>query len=641
RWDLRAETGRTNWQLEPPTNYTTCDSVKQVAKDAAGNFVWPGCQGVDRGTVLTDNPLRRDPNALRVGDVRRLSSSVRGGGDRFSYFVSGEADMEEGVFYNNFSRRRSVRANFTVNPLSVLDFQITSNFLQTKIRLPYGDESANGLLLSAARGRPGRVSTVGEGWATINPLQSNAYRNLTGSDRMIFSGTANYRPREWFRNRLTVGIDFSSNLAELLSEPGAADVPSGLAAQRVPRQHIYTVDYAGNVIRDLSQALESTTSVGVQVTAKRFETLFASGTGLGAPDVTLIGTAQTISGSNTFSANNSVGYFVQQQMALHNRLFLTGALRADDNSSFGQDFDLIVYPKASFSWVLSEEPGLQGFFNRIASDNFKLRAAWGQAGRAPDPYSATQTYTIDRVTLANGSTGSGLRVSAYGNPDLHAERGQEFELGFDAGFFEGRGSLEATYYNKRMKDVIVATAVAGSSGFGTGNPTLSSRLDNLGETLNYGLELGVGVTPIQRRSLTWESRLSLSTNRNRLVSFGDPTKIKDVPFQAYNSSGLAAAVHQEHRAGYPLGGYWAQYPLKNADGSYVLNATGTAVVLDTALKFVGGAVPTREAAFSNTVTLFRNIRVYGLLDYKGGFWLYNFKEFNRCQSNANCRVVND
>ncbi|HEU4562408.1 MAG TPA: hypothetical protein VFS20_31550, partial [Longimicrobium sp.] len=170
---------------------------------------------------------------------------------------------------------------------------------------------------------------------------------------------------------------------------------------------------------------------------------------------------------------------------------------------------------------------------------------------------------------------------------------------------------------------------------------VASRLENLGETLNYGFEVGLGVTPVQMRNLTWESRLNLSTNRNRLVSFGDPSRIKDIPFQAYNSSGLASAVHQEHRAGYPLGGYWAQLPQRNADGSYVLNATGTAVVLDTALVFQGSAVPRREISFSNTFTIFRNLRLYALLDHKGGFYLYNFKEFNRCQSNGNCWTVNN
>ena len=640
RWDARVERGTTAWGVEHLVNYTTCDAAKISASDAGGPL-WPGCQGVPEGTILTDRPMARDPNALRTGDLQRTSLSVRGGGERYSFYVSGETDDDEGVFLNNYSNRRSVRANFSVNPSRVLDFQVASNYLNSRIRLPYGDESANGLMLSAARGRPGRRSTVGEGWATINPIQSNQYNNTTESDRLIFSGTANYRPWEWFRNRLTIGLDFSSNLAQLLSEPGAADVPSGLTAQRIPRQHIYTIDYAGNVIRPLSDALVSTTSFGMQVTAKEFETLFASGTGLGAPDVTLIGTAQTISGSNTFSENNAVGYFVQQELGLNNRLFLTGALRADDNSSFGENFDLIVYPKASLSWVVSEEPALEGLFGRFSTDNFKLRAAWGQAGRAPDPYSATQTYTIDRVTLPNGTTGSALRVSAFGNPDLQPERGSEIEVGFDAAFVEGRVGTEFTWYNKRTDDVIVTQAIPGSSGFGTGIVTVPGRLTNLGEITNSGLELGVFGTPVQTRSFVWETRLTLATNRNELVSFGDPLKANEVPFQAYNSSGLAAAVHQEHRPGYPLGGYWQRKPLRNADGTYQLNTAGTAVVLADSLTFAGSAQPSREVGFSNTVTLFGSVRLYALVDYKGGFYLYNFKEFNRCNVQANCAVLND
>ena len=66
-----------------------------------------------------------------------------------------------------------------------------------------------------------------------------------------------------------------------------------------------------------------------------------------------------------------------------------------------------------------------------------------------------------------------------------------------------------------------------------------------------------------------------------------------------------------------------------------------AVVLDTA-EYVGPSAPTREVGFSNTITFFRNFRLYGLLDYKGGHRLFNLKERNRCQTaNDNCAVVND
>ena len=47
-----------------------------------------------------------------------------------------------------------------------------------------------------------------------------------------------------------------------------------------------------------------------------------------------------------------MGFFVQQQFGWKDRLFLTGAIRADDNSAFGEDFDVVYYPKLSGSWVI-------------------------------------------------------------------------------------------------------------------------------------------------------------------------------------------------------------------------------------------------------------------------------------------------
>jgi hypothetical protein len=277
--------------------------------------------------------------------------------------------------------------------------------------------------------------------------------------------------------------------------------------------------------------------------------------------------------------------------------------------------------------VLSEEPVFSRVFDRLSVDDFKLRAAWGQAGRAPDPYSATQTYTVDKVTLG-ATTGSALRTSAFGNPDLKPERGEEVELGFDAGVLDGRGGVELTFYSKRMKDVIIPQAIPGSSGFA------GTRLTNLGETLNRGLEVGLTATPFERSWLAWNVRVNFAANHNELVTFGDPNKVKDTP------GGQAYGVVQEHREGYPLAGYWAQMPRRNPDGSPMLSATGS-VLLDSAT-YVGPSAPTRELGLSNEFTIMRNLRLYTLFDYKGGHYLFNLKERNRCQAaNSNCWGVND
>ena len=176
--------------------------------------------------------------------------------------------------------------------------------------------------------------------------------------------------------------------------------------------------------------------------------------------------------------------------------------------------------------------------------------------------------------------------------------------------------------------MLVSIPVKPSTGFPT------SRLTNLGEVKNRGIELAVTATPLQRNDIQWESRLSMATNHNRLVAFDIPNKVSETP------TGQAYASVQQHRPGYPMGGYWVPSPRRNPDGSPVLNSAG-AVQFDTA-KFIGGSSPTRELGFANTVTLFKHFRLYGLLDYKGGFYLFNQKERNRCQAaNDNCARNND
>src|SRR5690606_32153235 len=223
----------------------------------------------------------------------------------------------------------------------------------------------------------------------------------TRSDRLTLGTTIGIVPVQWFRNRLTVGFDYTSSLAQVLSPPGSTDadfagvLSQGAVAQRVPRHYVYTVDYAGSIDRPLGEAFTSATTFGLQAVSRKFETLSATGTGLGAPDITLISAAASTVGSNSFSENKSIGYFLQEQIGFRDRLFLTAAVRADDNSSFGESFDWIYYPKFAFSWVASEEPALESVMNATRVSSLKLRGAWGEAGQAPAPFSASQIYTVD------------------------------------------------------------------------------------------------------------------------------------------------------------------------------------------------------------------------------------------------------
>src|SRR5690606_27449294 len=182
------------------------------------------------------------------------------------------------------------------------------------------------------------------------------------------------------------------------------------------------------------------------------------------------------------------GVYLQEQISWENRIFLTGAVRGDDNSAFGAEYDFVLYPKVSASWVISDESFMQnvGLFNSL-----RLRAAWGRAGQQPDQFAAVRLY--EPATGFNGV--GGVTPSTFGNPEVEPEVGEELELGFDLGVLDDRLGLEVTFYDQRRKNALLSIPVRPSTGFP------GSQLRNIGEIQNLGLELGVNWDAYTSRNL--------------------------------------------------------------------------------------------------------------------------------------------
>ena len=126
----------------------------------------------------------------------------------------------------------------------------------------------------------------------------------------------------------------------------------------------------------------------------------------------------------------------------------------DNNSAFGATLHRVFYPKASVSYVISEEP----YFKVPGISALRLRAAWGQAGNSPGPFDATPLLRLIGRHHSSGSS-SALRYASAGNPDLRPERGSEIEVGFESAFLGGRASLDASYYQKTTRDALIPVPV--------------------------------------------------------------------------------------------------------------------------------------------------------------------------------------
>ncbi len=575
--------------------------------------------------VLRDDPLFRHPAALRKGNQSAFNISARGGTGTMGYFVSFNRSAEEGIFFNNFQNRTGGRANFDINVSETVDLALQFGYTRTHLQQPINNNASNSINRNAMRGRARARGTNrgGPGFKNFGPWLTNEFDRQNRLERMTIGVTGNWAPTDWFRSKLTLGLD-KQNYRETefyrIDTTGLAPWGSlnatGTIDHEIPQIHRWTVDYAGSVDFDINDKFASQFSAGMQLNARTYRGFFTYGDGLVANNLNLISAAEVTRASEQRSEQTSLGFFLQEQVGWRDKMFVTGAVRFDDNSAFGSEFSLVVYPKASVAWMISDED----FYNIGFVDQLKLRFAWGKAGNAPAPFTADRTYGVGTGVSSDALVNT-ITIGSFGNPNLKAETGQEWETGFEASLLDGRAGLDFTYYNQRTKDALISVPDPGSTGF-TGN-----HLVNIGEVSNSGIEILLTASPIFSRNFTWDASLSFFTNKNRMVSFNG---VRDeVRFGSFASV-------QRHREGFPLGGFWGVDVARDANGDVQLNSGGGVDLLTACRwapsdptwtadecsneKYLGPSRPTREAALTNTFTLFGNLRIFSQFDYRGGHW---------------------
>jgi len=231
-------------------------------------------------------------------------------------------------------------------------------------------------------------------------------------------------------------------------------------------------------------------------------------------------------------------------------------------------------------------------------------------------------------------------VGGTGNADLKPEVSGEFEVGFEAGLFNDRVSVDFTSYNKTTNDLLIARPLPPSLGLTT------TQFDNLGTSTNKGLELQINGRVFEMENVSFDASLSAATNKNRLKDIGflsdGVTKIPPIVLSSI----------QRHTEGYALGGYWAtSYTFDDANGDGVIsrvNCPGQTVVVGGpacemtlgTLSYIGNPLPTKELSFNPRLTLFKVAELGALVDYRGGFKQFNNTARFRCNF-GNCQEAYD
>ncbi len=487
--------------------------------------------------------------------------SIRGGSGDTKYFVSGSYFKNEGIIRNSDFQRYTTRLN--------LD-QIISQKFSVSLGLGYTNSSSNEIPNGGLREFYGALTGFNfnnnafdprpdasgnylspQGWLP-NPLEViETFKFKQNTNRFNTNVQLNFSPFEGFGINYTIGLDSWTQRGDGYIPIGSNGKPTGWARTALGTAMLLNQDISAKYATNLSDNIQSTTLVGATFQHDEYKTLVQTSDRL-APVLTNTVAGSIISFGDSKRERNIQGFFLQETFGISDKLFLTGAIRFDASSAFGSEVGYISYPKVSMSYLLSDASFWSGLSSAIPL--FKFRASYGEAGNmsALGAYEKFSNYNPVPYSGGVGFVPSALQ----GNQSLIPERQKEIELGFDAGLFNNKLGIEFTYYNARINDLILPRVLAPSTGFAT-------RLENVGNMTNKGIELGLKARVLDSRELSWTSTINFSRNRNVVDG------IEGGKLALGKSFGIAVAKN-----GYPLGVLDGFYYARDANGEILLDDQG-------------------------------------------------------------------
>ncbi|MBA3657115.1 MAG: TonB-dependent receptor, partial [Gemmatimonadaceae bacterium] len=655
KWNVFAQRGRLSDRNTYPTAYTIFGRAPSGALRTTANN---NCALVDVsfGRCIVDSVAAfnlfadKETRPFAPSYQEEYGADVSGGSETIRYYVQGSYNGEIGVYrvpkfeetrllaQNGFIPgeqlrpnalfRYTFRGNMNIQLNPKADVAVSSAFISSTQRLPQTENNSTGIT-SNGYGGPG--------YKTNGPVSTGApprfgYRFFTPGDsfqetvgqeiaRFIGSIAPNWRPLNWLTARGNFGVDFTNRVDSDLCRNGQcvdfSTTRQGFKSNNRTNFFQYTTDVSTTAQFQLSRAISSKTTGGAQYFRRTFHRNGANSSIL-PPGATTVTAGSVFGGSEATDYKVTAGLFLEQTLALNDRLFLTGAFRADNNSAFGAQSSVAIYPKLQASWVVSEEP----FFPKPDFiSQLRLRTAYGQSGTSPGANDALAFFAPTSVNLSDNPQAA-IVFSAIGNPNLKPERATELEGGFDLDMFDNRISLGLTGYTKRTHDALLSRIIAPSAGVS------SARFENVGSVKNSGLEVSLHGQVIDTKMIAFDGTLNYAVNSNELVSLG----------------GIPPIIGTEIREleGYPLFGAWGRPILSFTDINKDGILTANEVVVGDSAVFLGRTSPKVEMTFNPGFDLFnRRVRLTASVDHKAGYVLKNSTERIRCQSRLNCRGIAD
>lgn len=535
---------------------------------------------IEEGDIYETNPYYATPSLLGKGtnwqdEIFRTAwqhqhqLSAQGGSDKVQYYVSGSYMDQQGTIIGSNFNRFSVRTNLDAQLKKWLKLGVNATYAITNDNLKLAD-SNQGLIYYSLTTIPdipvydvngNYSSTIREGYTSPNPV-ALAMMDEILLKRKKLSGNiyAELTPIKHITWRTELGFDMGESDANrykpMVDLGGWVRSQNSISYQKNSNYFWQLKNYLTYANQWGTHSV--TAMVGQECWESRWNYLSGSNTDLPSDEVHNVALATgTPSISSGFGSSAMASFFTRETYNYGDRYLGTYTYRYDGSSNFGPKNRWAGFHSVALAWRFSNEK----FFESVKKviDNGKLRLGWGQTGN-----SSIGSYAWGAaITRMPSALGMGFRPSNIPNTSIRWESQEQYNVGLDLGFFNGRLNLTVDAYYKKSDDMLMSMQLPSYMGTqGNGSSKLQAPKGNYGSIENKGLEITLDAHPVQLKNFSWDSNFQISFNKNKLLSLSDT---ENATLVGYGQWGDVVCVSEIGKPLYNFYGYKVEGVYKDLD----------------------------------------------------------------------------
>lgn len=535
---------------------------------------------IEEGDIYETNPYYATPSLLGKGtnwqdEIFRTAwqhqhqLSAQGGSDKVQYYISGSYMDQQGTIIGSNFNRFSVRTNLDAQLKKWLKLGVNATYAITNDNLKLAD-SNQGLIYYSLTTIPdipvydvngNYSSTIREGYTSPNPV-ALAMMDEILLKRKKLSGNiyAELTPIKHITWRTELGFDMGESDANrykpMIDLGGWVRSQNSISYQKNSNYFWQLKNYLTYANQWGKHSV--TAMIGQECWESRWNYLSGSNTDLPSDEVHNVALATgTPSISSGFGSSSMASFFTRETYNYGDRYLGTYTYRYDGSSNFGPKNRWAGFHSVALAWRFSNEK----FFEPVKKviDNGKLRLGWGQTGN-----SSIGSYAWGAaITRMPSALGMGFRPSNIPNTSIRWESQEQYNVGLDLGFFNGRLNLTVDAYYKRSDDMLMSMQLPSYMGTqGNGSSKLQAPKGNYGSIENKGLEITLDAHPVQLKNFSWDSNFQISFNKNKLLSLSDT---ENATLVGYGQWGDVVCVSEIGKPLYNFYGYKVEGVYKDLD----------------------------------------------------------------------------